>query len=140
MIWYRKRMTPSPFQSSFVVFFPQVPCKQTIEVYFVYMHTGWQYLQRYINNGMMVKFVSFKIALLHLKNAVISFSRHFGSKVEMQNIFAKHFSDSKQSFGKSRHKQLLPVTSASESEAGASKWLIWIGKLRRPLSGEKAYI
>ena len=32
-------MTPSPFQSSFVVFFPQVPCKQTIEVGFYALHT-----------------------------------------------------------------------------------------------------
>ena len=120
-------MTPSPFQSSFVVFFPQVPCKQKklvsmhcILLYFIRAHrmTISTALHLY---GMMVKFVSLEIALLHLKNAVISFSRHFGSKVEMQNIFAKHFSDSKQSFGKSRHKQLLPVTSASESEAGASK-------------------
>ena len=70
-------------------------------------------------------FVTLCHDLIEIRSFLEAFSRHFGNEGGVENIFAK------QSFGKSRHKQLLPVTFATESKALEPK--AFTGHCKNPL-------
>ena len=122
---------PSPFQSSFVVFFQQVPWSCSMNIWWYFIINARSYIHEYDNISLDKPSprigIGWNYMNIQIRQNPWSLFGTLGNESGMQNIFAKHFCCSKQSFGKSRHKQLLPVTSATKSEDLESRMLTWAG-------------